>query len=86
MSKELESYITLKPIAERFSRTANDISDDEIKYIIKEAMKDRINEAINFNELSNVVDEYILGHTDEISNAVKDSVIKRLELSSGYKF
>ena len=86
MSNEVESYIVLKPIAERFSHIANDISDDEIKYMIKDAMKERIAKAINFDEVSGVIDEYISNHTEEISHAVMDSLAKRLELPNGYKF
>jgi hypothetical protein len=31
MSNQTENYIILKPIAERFNRIANSITDDEIK-------------------------------------------------------
>jgi len=86
MSNEVESYIVLKPIAERFSRIANEISDDEIKYMIKDAMKERIAKAINFDEVSGVIDEYVSDHTEEIEHAVMDSLAKRLELPNGYKF
>ena len=86
MSNEVESYIVLKPIAERFSRIANEISDDEIKYMIKDAMKERIAKAINFDEVSGVIDEYVSDHTEEIAHAVMDSLAKRLELPNGYKF
>lgn len=55
MSNEVESYIVLKPIAERFSRIANEISDDEIKYMIKDAMKERIAKAVNYHEAKDFV-------------------------------
>lgn len=35
MENKTESYIVLKPIAERFSRIANEITDADIKQLIK---------------------------------------------------
>ena len=35
MSRQVQDYITLKPIAERFKEVAMSISDDEIKALIK---------------------------------------------------
>ena len=35
MENRTESYIILKPIAERFNRIAKEISDEEIKNLIK---------------------------------------------------
>ena len=47
MNNQTESYIVLKPIAERFSKVANEISDEEIKTMIKSVMQDRIANAID---------------------------------------
>ena len=41
MNNQTESYIVLKPIAERFSKVANEISDEEIKTMIKSVIQDR---------------------------------------------
>lgn len=54
--------------------------------MIKDAMKERIAREINFDEVSSVIDEYVSDHTEEIARAVMDSLAKRLELPSGYKF
>lgn len=86
MSNEVESYIVLKPIAERFSRVASEITDADIKQMIMSAMRERIERVVNFDEVSNVIDEYVTEHTEEIARAVMDSLSKRLELPSGYKF
>lgn len=86
MSNAVESYIVLKPIAERFSRVASEITDDDIKRMIMSAMRERIERVVNFDEVSNVIDEYVSDHTEEIAHAVMDSLSKRLELPSGYKF
>ena len=48
MSKQTENYIVLKPIAERFNRIAKEISDDDIKYIIKDAMREQIKDIFDF--------------------------------------
>lgn len=85
MSNEVESYIVLKPIAERFSRVANEITDVDIKQMIMSAMKERIEKVVNFDDVANVIDDYVTAHTDEIAHAVMDSLTRRLELPSGYK-
>ena len=41
MKEHTENYLILKPIAERFSRVASEITDDDIKYIIKQVMKEK---------------------------------------------
>jgi hypothetical protein len=86
MSNEIESYIVLKPIAERFSRVASEITDADIKQMIMLVMRERIERVVNFDEVSKVIDEYVTEHTEEIAQAVMDSLSKRLELPSGYKF
>ena len=42
LSKQTEDYIKLKPIADRFKEAAMSISDDEIKAIIKEELREQI--------------------------------------------
>lgn len=86
MSEQTENYIVLKPIAERFNRVASEITDDDIKYIIKSVMKERIAQAINFNEVVSLIDNYISEHSEEIVHATMDSIAKRLELPNDYKF
>ena len=39
---QTESYIVLKPIAERFSKIANAMTDDEIKMLIKNGLKEQL--------------------------------------------
>lgn len=86
MSEQTENYIVLKPIAERFNRVASEITDDDIKYIIKSVMKERIAQAINFDEVTSLIDNYISEHSEEIAHATMDSIAKRLELPNDYKF
>lgn len=58
MSNQTESYITLKPIAERFSRVASEITDDEIKHIIKNEIREQVNKIDFASTIQIVVDEW----------------------------
>lgn len=51
MTKQTQDYITLKPIAERFKEAAMSISDDEIKAIIKEELREQIRTQVNFGSI-----------------------------------
>ena len=42
MENKTESYIILKPIAERFNRITNEITDAEIKDLIKSELREQI--------------------------------------------
>ena len=86
MNQCTENYLILKPIAERFNRVAKEITDDDIKYMITTLMKEKIAESINFSVVSDIIDEYVSEHAEEIAHAAMDSLAKRLELPQGYKF
>lgn len=86
MNQQTENYLILKPIAERFNRVASEITDYDIKYMIISLMKEKIEEAINFDVASDIINDYLSEHAEEIAHAAMDSLAKRLELPSGYKF
>ena len=86
MTQYTENYLILKPIAERFNRVASEITDEDIKYMITSLMKEKIADAINFNAVSDIIDEYISEHAEEIAHAAMDSLAKRLELPHGYRW
>lgn len=86
MNRQTENYLILKPIAERFNRVASEITDADIKYMITSLMKEKIAESINFDVVSDIIDEYISEHSEEIAHAAMDSLAKRLELPHGYKW
>lgn len=48
MNNQTQDYITLKPIAERFKEVATTISDDEIKSLIKEELREQIRTQVDF--------------------------------------
>lgn len=78
MEKQTENYIILKPIAERFNLVAKEISDNDIKYIIKEAMREQIKNVFDFGRLSELTDEYIENHEDDIKEMIANSINNRL--------
>jgi hypothetical protein len=84
MTQQTENYLILKSIAERFNRVASEITDDDIKYIIKSSLKEKIVETIDFNVVSDIINDYLYEHQEEIAHAAMDSLAKRLELPHGY--
>ena len=86
MNRQTENYLILKPLAERFNRVASEITDDDIKHMITSLMKEKIAECIDFRVVSDIIDEYIDEHKEEIAHAAMDSLAKRLELPNGYKW
>ena len=86
MTTQTENYLILKPIADRFNRVANEITDDDIKYMITSLMKEKISESINFDVVADIINDYIENHKDEITHAAMDSLAKRLELPNGYSW
>lgn len=86
MTEYTENYLILKPIAERFNRVASEISDDDIKYIIKQVMREKIADAINFDCVTDVLQEWIDNNSDTIIHAMQDSIAERIGLPKGYEW
>ena len=86
MTEYTENYLILKPIAERFNRVASEISDDDIKYIIKQVMKEKIANAINFDCVTDVLQEWVDNNSDTIIHAIQDSIAERIGLPKGYEW
>ena len=84
--KQTENYIVLKPIAERFSKVASEMTDSDIETIIKDVMKERIADIIDFSSITDKISEFVENHEEIIVHAVLDSIAKRFELPSNYKF
>ena len=76
----------LKPIAERFSKVASEITDSDIETIIKDVMKERIADVIDFSPITDKISEFVENNEEIIVHAVLDSIAKRLELPSNYRF
>ena len=84
MTQYTENYLILKPIAERFSRVASEITDDDIKYIIKQLMKEKIAEAIDFSVVQEKLTEWIDNNSDQVIHAMQDAISERLKLPRDY--
>lgn len=86
MTQQTETWIILKPIAERFSRVSAEITDDEIRNIIKRAMKEKIANAINFEDVAYILQDWINENSEKIVEAMQEAISKRLELPNGYRW
>ena len=79
MSKETETYIILKPISERFNRIAKEMTDEEIKHLLKETIKEQISKTVDLWKAQDIIDEFIDKHEDDIKEltlkAIKDKLL-----------
>lgn len=73
---QTESYIVLKPIAERFSRIANEMTDDEIKAIIQSEMREQLRRVDFRSVVEDIIYEYLNEHENDIVEMYK-SELKR---------
>ena len=78
MENKTESYIVLKPIAERFSRIANEITDDDIKSLIKSELREQLRESGITRSVGFVIDEWFEDEKnikfvmDTVEQSIKD--------------
>ena len=86
MTQQAESYLILKPIAERFSRVASEITDDDIKYIIKQVMKEKILDALDFSVVQEKLTDWVDNNSDQIVHAMQDAIMERFNLPRDYKW
>jgi len=71
MKNQTENYIILKPIAERFNKIANSISDDEIRSLIKNEMRDQL-KRINFSsQIEEIISDYIDNNQENMLDLYK---------------
>ena len=73
---QTERYIVLKPIAERFARVANEITDEEIKSLIKYEMRLQIEKIDFVRTVRDVIDDYLDRDTtkEEIIGLLKANI------------
>lgn len=77
LSKQTEDYIKLKPIADRFKEVGTSISDDEIKAIIKEELREQIRNQVEFGTVINEWTEIWLedeNNCEFVMRCIKDSI------------
>lgn len=78
MDNKTETYVILKPISERFNRISREITDDEIKYLIKDTIKEQLKTGVDFGRLQELIEEFIESHEDDIKAMLMESIKKRL--------
>ena len=80
MENKTESYIVLKPIAERFNRIANEMTDAEIKDLIKSSLREQIKEIGIARSVGFIIDEWFEDdkNIEFIKNTVEESIKNKL--------
>ena len=78
MSEQTENYIVLKPIAERFNRIANELTDEDIRNIIKSELRNQIQKLDFTSEIETIVEDYIEDNPEEILSMYKTGLKERL--------
>ena len=86
MAQQSETYLILKPIAERFNRVPTEITDDDIKYIIKEVMREKIADALDFSVVQEKLTDWVDNNSDQIVHVMQDSIMNRLDLPKDYRW
>ncbi len=78
METRTESYIVLKPISERFNRITKEISDDEIRSIIKTSLKEEIQKIDFAYKIQEVFDDFLDENNEYVTEVFKKSIRERL--------
>lgn len=81
MNTQTQDYIILKPIAERFKKVADKITDDDIKWLIKDELREQIRTQVN---LGNYVDEIVAEFFEQEN--MKERIWKLIEENIKEKF
>lgn len=84
MTQQSENYLILKPIAERFSRVSSEITDDDIKYIIKQVMREKISDALDFSVVQEKLNDWVDDNSDRIVHAMQEAIMMRFDLPKDY--
>lgn len=78
MKCQTETYVTLKPISERFSRISKEITDDDIRCLIKDELRKQLSKCIDFSGLQEIIEEFMEEQQDNIKGMLMESMKKRL--------
>lgn len=78
MTKQSETYVALKPISERFSKVANEITDAEIKDLIKDAMRGQLKSVVDFCRVAELIENFVESHEAKINEMIMDSLKAKL--------
>lgn len=81
MENKTESYIVLKPIAERFNRIANEMTDEDIKQLIRSELREQLR-AYDFGyDVKVIMDEWFEDekNVESVRNMIEKSIKDRFK-------
>ena len=83
MNNQTDNYIILKPMSERFNEVAKSITEDDMKTLIKERLRAKIDEQLNHLDfqwkVQEIFDEYISANIGNIEDMLKNAIAIRLK-------
>jgi len=78
LNNQVGNYIVLKPIAERFNRVSSEITDDEIKNLIKAELRDQL-KCVDFGGMvAEIVSDWIEDNTDTLKKLLLEAYKSKL--------
>lgn len=81
MENKTESYIILKPIAERFNRIANEMTDEDIKQLIKSELREQLRVYDFGYDVKVIMDEWFDDekNVESVRNMIEKSIKDRFK-------
>ena len=83
MKEQLQDYILLKAISDKFNMVADTISESDIKDLIVRTIERKVDEAIGelycFHKVEEVSENWIDKNSFSIENMVREAIKKKLE-------
>lgn len=76
---QTESYIVLKPIAERFSKIANSMTDDEIKLLIKNGLKEQLDNLNLGDIVADIASDWIAENEETIRKYTSEAIRQKFQ-------
>ena len=78
MKEQTEAYLILKPISERFNKIAKEITDSEIKSLMKDTLRERLKSEVDFSGIQELVDNFMEEREDDIKEMIMESLKRKL--------
>ena len=78
MSEQIENYLILKGVNEKFNKIASEMSDEEIKRIITRTLQEKLEKLIFVGQLDEIISDYLEDNKDEIAYILKKSITDKL--------
>lgn len=75
-----ESYIILKPISERFNKIANEITDDEIKGLIKSELQRQFRDCNFTQAIGWLHDAWVEDNQEYLQGVFKKSIESKFKI------